>query len=94
MAAERPVDEDGRTAPARPAVPEEPAPAAAPLCAFALCPICAALTAFGDARPDLVEHMLVASREVLLAVRALVDARLEGTERSGPARRVERLTIS
>jgi hypothetical protein len=44
----------------------------------AFCPICAAVTAFGDARPDLVEHLLVAGREMLLAVRALIDARLEG----------------
>ena len=44
--------------------------------AFALCPICTTLTALGEARPDLVEHLLVASREMLLAVRALIDARL------------------
>jgi hypothetical protein len=49
-----------------------------PICSVAFCPICAAVTAFGDARPDLVEHLLVAGREMLLAIRALIDARLEG----------------
>jgi hypothetical protein len=49
-----------------------------------------ALTAFGEARPDLMEHLLTASREMLLALRALIDARLEGSE---PPAKLERLTI-
>src|SRR6266516_2294847 len=32
-----------------------------PLCAFGMCPICMALTALGDARPELMEHVLLAS---------------------------------
>ena len=64
------------------------------MCAFALCPICTALTAVGEARPDLVEHVLVASREMLLAVRALIDARLEAAPEGPPRERVERLTIT
>lgn len=62
-----------------------------PLCSVAFCPICTAVTAFGEARPDLLEHLLVASREVLLALRALIDARLEGSVK-GPTK-LERLTI-
>jgi hypothetical protein len=62
-----------------------------PICSVALCPFCAAVTAFGDARPDLVEHLLVAGREMLLAIRALIDARLEGTGER-PAK-LERLKI-
>jgi hypothetical protein len=57
----------------------------------AFCPICAAVTAFGDARPDLVEHLLVAGREMLLAVRALIDARLEGVDQR--PMKLERLKI-
>ena len=61
-----------------------------PLCSFGLCPICLALIAFGDARPDLMEHLITASREMLLALRALIDARLQSSE---PPARLERLTI-
>jgi len=64
--------------------------AGAPLCSVGFCPICLAVTALGEARPDLVEHVLLAGREMLLAVRALVDARLEG---AGQPARLERLTI-
>ncbi|MGH2556499.1 MAG: hypothetical protein ACRDHO_12380 [Actinomycetota bacterium] len=63
----------------------------APICSVAFCPICMAVTAFGEARPDLVEHLLLASREMLLAIRALIDARLEGVEER-PAK-LERLSI-
>jgi hypothetical protein len=64
-----------------------------PLCSFGFCPICMALTAIGEAKPDLVDHLLSASREMLLAFRALVDARLEGTAPGPPPRKLERLTI-
>jgi len=62
-----------------------------PICSVALCPICTAVTAFGEARPDLLEHLLAASREVLLAFRGLIEARLEGSA-EGPTK-LERLTI-
>lgn len=82
-------------------VAEEAAPHAGgtPLCQFGLCPICAALTALGDARPELIEHLVVASRELLLAMRALIDARLDAEAGEGRATgggrsgRVERLRI-
>jgi hypothetical protein len=44
-----------------------------------------------DLRPELVEHLVLASREVLLAARALIDARLEGMP--PPSSKLERLTI-
>ncbi len=72
---------------------ERPAPetsAAAPICQVALCPICLVVTAVGEARPDLVQHLLGASREVLLAVRSLIDARLEGTTKPS---KLERITV-
>ena len=74
--------------PVKPADAEKPA--AAPVCSVGFCPICLAVTALGEARPDLVEHVLLAGREMLLAVRALIDARLEG---AGQPARLERLTI-
>jgi hypothetical protein len=51
-----------------------------------------AVTALGDARPELIEHLLVASREILLAMRALIDVRLEGLERH-PEPKIQRITI-
>jgi hypothetical protein len=63
-----------------------------PACSFAFCPICMAFTAVGDAKPELVDHLLMAGREMLLAVRALIDARLEGTA-GKQATKLERLTI-
>jgi hypothetical protein len=62
-----------------------------PICTVTFCPVCAAVTAFGEARPDLLEHLLVAGREMLLAFRALIDARLDGSGET-PSK-LERLTI-
>ncbi len=61
-----------------------------PICSVALCPICLVVTAVGEARPDLVQHLLMASREVLLAVRSIIDARLEGAPKPS---RLERITV-
>jgi hypothetical protein len=61
-----------------------------PLCSIGFCPICTFVTAMGEARPELLDHLVIASREVLLAVRSLIDARLEGMP-SAP--KMERLTI-
>lgn len=63
---------------------------AEPACTVAFCPICAAVTALGAARPEVAGHLLRAGREVLLAVRALVDARLAEAG-SGPG--LERVPI-
>jgi len=65
---------------------------ARPVCSFVFCPICLALTAMGEARPELVEHVLMASREMLLALRALIDSRLEGGFAQHTSK-LERLTI-
>jgi len=73
------------------AAPHEPAAAPPPLCSVAFCPICTVVTAIGEARPELTEHLLVASRELLLAFRAIIDARLEGMPER-PAK-LERLSI-
>jgi hypothetical protein len=62
-----------------------------PICSVAFCPICTAVTALGEAKPELVEHLLLASRELLLAIRAVIDARLESSPE--PPNRLERLKI-
>ena len=60
------------------------------VCTVGFCPICLAVTTVNQARPDLVEHLLVAGQEILLAVRSIIDARLEASE---PPAKLERLTI-
>jgi hypothetical protein len=49
-----------------------------------------AVTAVGEVRPELVDHLLSAGREFLLAVRSVIDTRLEGLESPG---KLERVTI-
>jgi hypothetical protein len=53
------------------------------VCNVGFCPIGLALTAVQPMRPDAVEHLLAAGRELLLAMRAVVDARAEGFEGEG-----------
>jgi hypothetical protein len=76
--------------PAEGTTPEGPSEREPPICPVALCPVGMALTAANEVRPEVVEHLLLAGREVLLAVRALIDARLEGTDAQP---RMERITI-
>lgn len=61
-----------------------------PICEIGLCPICAAVIAVGELQPELVEHVVSAGREVLLAVRALIDVRLQ---HDGPPAKLQRLRI-
>jgi adenine-specific DNA glycosylase len=46
--------------------------ARAPECQF--CPFCQALAALREARPEAVEHLVRAGTELVLAVRALLEA--------------------
>jgi hypothetical protein len=69
---------------------ERPAETPPPLCSVSFCPICLAVTTASEMRPEFVEHLMSAGREFLVAIRALIDARLEGLD--GPVK-LERLTI-
>jgi len=51
------------------------------------------VTAMGEARPELVEHLLMAGREMLLAARAVIDARLESMDGETGRDKLERVTI-
>ena len=62
-------------------------------CTVAFCPICLVVTTVGDARPDLVEHLLLAGRELLLAARAIIDSRLESMEESEPTSGIQRIKV-
>ncbi len=50
-------------------------PAREPVCPVAFCPVGMALTTVNQASPDVLEHLLAAAREFLLAARAAIDAR-------------------
>jgi hypothetical protein len=60
---------------------EEPAGGHSPECQ--VCPICMGLAALRQARPEVLEHLMKAGTELVLAARAL----LEAGEADAPARR-------
>lgn len=67
---------------------------AARVCPVAFCPIGAALSAVQGAGPDVLEHLLAAAREFLLALKALVDARsADFEEKAGPREPLTRIKI-
>jgi hypothetical protein len=69
----------------------ETTPAKGPVCPVALCPVGMFLTVTGDLRPEVVEHLLKAGRELMLATRALLDSRVEGTD--GGRARLEKIEL-
>jgi hypothetical protein len=84
-----------RTRP-KPAPDPEPPPQEAPhVCTVGFCPICLAVTALQPLKPEVVEHLLNAGREFLLAVKAVVDARAEDVmDDDDRERRLERIDIA
>lgn len=64
------------------------------VCTVGMCPICAVVTAMGDVRPELTEHLLLAGRELLLALKSLIDARAQtGEDPPAGSGGLERITI-
>ena len=60
-------------------------------CPVAWCPICLAVTTVQPLKPEMLEHLLKAGTEMLLALRAVIDARADemtgdGDAPSGPSR--------
>ena len=64
-------------------------PSRQPVCPVGFCPIGFALTATDQVRPEVVEHLMAAGREFLLAMKAFIDARAEGFARSSPLEKIE-----
>lgn len=81
------------------AQPEQPpsggSPSSAPrdhVCNVAFCPIGLALSTVQGAAPDVLEHLLKASQEFLLAAKAVIDQRasdFDGEPDDGSLRRIE-----
>jgi hypothetical protein len=91
----------------RRSAPQEPAPRARreaaesdaepeshPICTVAFCPFCLAVTAAGQMRPDVMQHLLEAGREFFLAARAMIDARADDLAEKRDPSEVERIDIS
>jgi hypothetical protein len=55
-------------------------------CPVAWCPICLTVTTVQPMKPELVEHLLKAGTEMLLALRAVVDARADEMTADGSGR--------
>ena len=78
---------------------KEPESAAAPVCTVGFCPICMAVTTAQPLKPELIEHLLSAGREFLLAAKAILDARTEhvaggpAETRKGRGRHLEKIDI-
>ena len=68
---------------------QEGRPPQQPVCPVGFCPIGFALTAADQVRPEVVEHLLAAGREFILAMKAFLDARAEGVGRTSPIERIE-----
>lgn len=62
-----------------------------------LCPVCALLRAIGGTQPEVVDHLEFAARELALALRATLDAHVDGHGRTADGRadgdRLERIRI-
>ncbi|HZD80691.1 MAG TPA: hypothetical protein VE646_11720 [Actinomycetota bacterium] len=84
----------GRSRAAEP--PPEPA-AGQPeehVCPVAFCPIGMALTAVNRSNPEALEHLILAARELLFAVRSVIDVRADDlTDREGRSD-LERIEIA
>ena len=59
------------------------------VCTVPFCPFCLAVTTAQDLRPEITEHLLGAAREMVLAIRAMVDARADAVTRPSPLERID-----
>lgn len=56
---------------------------------MSICPIGMFLTATGEVRPDVVEHLLKAGREFILAAQALIESRSDILQRSSSLHKID-----
>jgi hypothetical protein len=61
------------------------------VCPVTFCPIGFALSTVNRSSPEVVDHLLVATREFLLAAKTLLDTRVADT--GGAATKLERIEI-
>ena len=63
--------------------------AAAPVCPVALCPVGMFLSVTGDIRPEAVEHVLRAGRELMMAAKAIIESRADDVREPAKLRRID-----
>lgn len=63
------------------------------VCNVAFCPIGLALTAVQPLKPDVIEHLLVAGRELFLAATAVLDARAAELRPNGASPTFQKIDI-
>ena len=73
---------------------EEAAPVRDHVCNVAFCPIGLALSTMQGAAPDVLEHLLKATQEFLLAARAVIDTRAKDFEGEPGDADLHRIEIS
>jgi hypothetical protein len=64
-------------------------PTRAAVCPVALCPVGMFLTVTGDVKPEAVDHLLSAGRELMMAVKAMIDARVDDVGQPATLHRIE-----
>lgn len=64
------------------------------VCPVAFCPIGMALSSVQQAGPDVLEHLLAAAREFLLAARTVIDARTSDFDPKKDGGGLERIEIA
>jgi hypothetical protein len=80
-----------RTAPPPEAAPPSQPRAAA--CPVTFCPICIAVTGTQPIRAEVLEHLLAAGRELLLAVQAAASASTVGKDEDASGGRLEKIEL-
>jgi hypothetical protein len=64
------------------------------VCPVAFCPICTAVSVVNRASPDVLQHLLLAGQQFLMALKAVVDARAADFEEPGAEETpIERIDI-
>jgi hypothetical protein len=81
-----------RTRETTPPAPESH-PEGGQVCTVGFCPICLAVTAVQPLKPEAVEHLLNAGRELLLAMTAVIGARADETGGKEKAPTLTRIDI-
>ncbi len=60
-----------------------------PACPVGFCPVGMFLTMAGQARPEAVDHLMAAGRELVLAFNAILQARSSQVDRTSPIEKIE-----
>jgi hypothetical protein len=64
-------------------------PEAERACPVGFCPVGMFLTVAGTARPEAVEHLMAAGRELMLALSSVINARVDDLGRSSQLEKIE-----